>query len=530
METSHEAKLIKLIVEDVWSVLRKSPLIAHDNLVECDFHVENMMKLLKIESDDGGIVGTERVKGLCIERITGSNREELKSRGFSQMKDINLLNLDYAKVSGKFKHSFSELRWLSWKGFCNTEFTLTKSRELTVLVLSHGYITENWQGWRSIKEAKNLKFLDLSYSAELSETPNFSANLQLEVLHLEGCKNLATIDASICELSSLKTLDIRFTKISQFPEKLSRLVALTELLIDRTEIRRLPNSIGKLKNLKTLSAQYCKIQKGGIDVIGGLRSLKHLNLNGNQFPSLPKEVSDLGLLQTLSLMSCDKLQSLPPLLSKLTNLKALHIIFCKNLVELPNTMNCLTGLKSLDLQGCDALKYISSLPSSLKSLEIACKNVITISAFWDMRNLETLSLHDCPSLEKIQKLEGLDSLWLFKISKCPSLKELESLQGLKKLKHLEFNDIGLKKIDGIEELHSLEKLRLSSIPLQKSFNLSNLEKEMRTKPKVSLCSENHQICKVGGGDNTFPGYGNRLRLTTCGYKVEICGDHFSRKC
>ncbi|KAJ4971681.1 hypothetical protein NE237_004780 [Protea cynaroides] len=417
--------------------------------------------------------GTRKVEGLSITRST---RQPLKSEGFAAMTNIRLLKLDYVVVSENFMHSFPDLRWLSWKGFRNIEFTLTNSRNLTVLDLSHGFITEKWLSWSSIKEAENLKFLDLSYSAQLSQTPNFSANLQLEVLLFQGCENLATIDASICELRSLKTLDIRNTKISQLPENLSPLEALMELLIDKTSIERLPNSIGQLKNLNTLSAQYCKIQETGIpDDIGRLSSLKYLNLNGNHFLSLPATVSSLSLLQTLSLMSCDKLQSLPQL-SNLTNLKALYIFFCMNLVELPNTMNALTRLESLNLQGCDALQYISHLPSSLKSLEVACKNVREISAFLDMRNLETLCLHDCPKLAKIENLMGLDTLRLFKISDCPLLTELPNLGGLKKLKHLEFSNVGLAEIKGLEKLESLEELHLLSIPIRKKINLSKLKK------------------------------------------------------
>ncbi|KAJ4972225.1 hypothetical protein NE237_005324 [Protea cynaroides] len=417
--------------------------------------------------------GTRKVEGLSITRST---RQPLKSEGFAAMTNIRLLKLDYVVVSENFMHSFPDLRWLSWKGFRNIEFTLTNSRNLTVLDLSHGFITEKWLSWSSIKEAENLKFLDLSYSAQLSQTPNFSANLQLEVLLFQGCENLATIDASICELRSLKTLDIRNTKISQLPENLSPLEALMELLIDKTSIERLPNSIGQLKNLKTLSAQYCKIQETGIpDDIGRLSSLKYLNLNGNHFLSLPATVSSLSLLQTLSLMSCDKLQSLPQL-SNLTNLKALYIFFCMNLVELPNTMNALTRLESLNLQGCDALQYISHLPSSLKSLEVACKNVREISAFLDMRNLETLCLHDCPKLAKVENLMGLDTLRLFKISDCPLLTELPNLGGLKKLKHLEFSNVGLAEIKGLEKLESLEELHLLSIPIRKKINLSKLKK------------------------------------------------------
>ncbi|XP_043692203.1 disease resistance protein L6-like isoform X1 [Telopea speciosissima] len=497
-------------------------------------------------------MGTRKVEGLRIVLNSWGNSQCLMSEGFAAMTKLRLLHVDYAKVAGNFVHSFSELRWLSWKR-CPIEFTPTNPRKLAVLDLSYSDITESWMGWNHIKVAETLKVLNLSGCNELSQTPDFSANLHLEVLILEDCKQLATIDTSIghlkklvilntkgcqsltylptsiCELSSLKTLDISHTRISQLPETLGRLEALTGLHADYSEVR-LPNSIGHLRNLKTLSAQYCNIQQGGIlDVIGRLSSLELLRLGGNRFHSLPATVSRLSLLQTLSLAPCTELQSLPelpsslksldasscalkslPSLSNLTNLEVLCLNNCENLMEIPTAINALTRLESLSLIGCDNLQYIQHLPSGLTSLNADyCGNVREVSAFLDMRNLVKLCLSHCSRLAKIESLEGLDSLQQLNINYCGSLRKLPKLRGSKKLSYLEFGNVGLSEIEGLEGMYSLEKFIIKGCHLLiKIPNLS--DSKLVVYIKIQYCRKLSEIESLEGLDSL-----EELSISSC---------------
>ncbi|KAJ4971213.1 hypothetical protein NE237_004312 [Protea cynaroides] len=392
----------------------------------------------------GGECGTKKVEGLCVEYYEGDRC--LMTEGFAAMTKLRLLNIDYARITGNWEQSFSELRWLSWKN-CPTQFTPTNLRKLVVLDLTDCNITESWRGWDYVKIAESLKVLNLSGCFKLSRTPNFSTNLQLEVLILEFCSSLTTIDesisllkrlvilnlrctslmslpTSICELSSLKKLDLRSTKISQLPEKLGCLEALTELHVDEVQ---LPNSISKWRNLETLSAEYCNIQQGEIlDAIGTLSSLKYLKLGGNPFLSLPVTISDLSSLQELCLRYCEDLQSL--------------------LV----------------------------LPSSLKSLNVdGCSNLREILGFLDMKKLVELSFNNCNKLRKIESLEGLDSLEQLTINQCRSLKKLPKLRDLKKMSSLHLNTVGISKIESLEGLHSLKSLLIKKcLSLKKVSNLS----------------------------------------------------------
>ncbi|XP_042482267.1 disease resistance protein RUN1-like isoform X2 [Macadamia integrifolia] len=60
----HDGKSIKLIVKEVWNELRKSPLTTSDNLVGINSHVEKIMKLLSIGSNDIQIMGIHGLGGI----------------------------------------------------------------------------------------------------------------------------------------------------------------------------------------------------------------------------------------------------------------------------------------------------------------------------------------------------------------------------------------------------------------------------------------------------------------------------------
>ncbi|KAJ4958944.1 hypothetical protein NE237_026055 [Protea cynaroides] len=130
------------------------------------------------------------------------------SEGFASMIKLRLLKLDYSWIAKDVVQSFSEMRWLSWKG-CPTQFTPTNPTKLVVLDLSYSDITESWMGWKYIKVAKSLKVINLTSCHKLSRTPNLSENLQLEVLILKSCYRLTAFDKSIGDLKRLVILNLQ---------------------------------------------------------------------------------------------------------------------------------------------------------------------------------------------------------------------------------------------------------------------------------------------------------------------------------
>lgn len=77
------------------------------------------------------------------------------------------------------------LRCISWH-CCPSDFKSANSylRDVVVLDLSEGDITDGWGGWSQIKMAKNLEVLDPAGCGNITRTPKFSGYLSLEKMVL----------------------------------------------------------------------------------------------------------------------------------------------------------------------------------------------------------------------------------------------------------------------------------------------------------------------------------------------------------
>ncbi|XP_059649500.1 disease resistance protein RPV1-like isoform X2 [Cornus florida] len=60
----HQGKLVKIVVSKVWGELKKNSLVVNENLVGIDYNVEEMMKLLRVNSNDVRIVGIHGMGGI----------------------------------------------------------------------------------------------------------------------------------------------------------------------------------------------------------------------------------------------------------------------------------------------------------------------------------------------------------------------------------------------------------------------------------------------------------------------------------
>ncbi|XP_043687963.1 disease resistance protein RPV1-like [Telopea speciosissima] len=342
--------------------------------------------------------GTSNCEGLTIDfRSELPRRPCLMSEGFAEMIDLRLLQVDYAQFSPNCTNSFSELRWLSWRG-CPAQYELTKfcPQNLVVLDLSNSEISEKWMGWNCIKMAVNLKVLNLSFCDRLSSTPDLSANRQLEVLILNYSRKLVRIDTSVGYLKNLVTLDT------------SGCWSLVDL----------PIEICQLIYLKTLDLGWCR------------------SLN-----KLPEKLDHMTSLTTLCISGCEKLDSLPnlpssleyfdasdcvwirtlPILSSLKNLQNLSLGRCKKLLHISGLPSSLT---SLDIRGCSSIRDISGLSStSLTSLDASeCSSIQNISGGFPS-SLTSLNLRKCTSIRDISGLSST-SLTSFDANKCSSIQEI----------------------------------------------------------------------------------------------------------
>ncbi|XP_059639342.1 disease resistance protein L6-like [Cornus florida] len=164
--------------------------------------------------------GTEKVEALslCFELGSGM-KPRFTSKEFAKLASLRYLRADGIELVGDFEDLFPCLRWLRWRG-CPPHFKPTNFhlKNLVILDLSDSSITENWGGWNQIKMAYKLKVLRLANCA-LKRTPDFSSYTTLEILILRRCRSLVEIE-SISNLKKLKVLDISYTDIRKLPDEI----------------------------------------------------------------------------------------------------------------------------------------------------------------------------------------------------------------------------------------------------------------------------------------------------------------------
>lgn len=274
-----------------------------------------------------------------------------------------------------------------------------------------------------------LRYLDLSHSVYLRETPDFSYFPNVEKLLLMNCKSLVLVHKSIgilhkklvllnlrgCiefeflpeefyKLKSLETLILSdCSKFERFDDALGDLESLITLVADFTALREIPPSINQLKKLKTLSVNRCK----------GL-------LSGDMDDRYSKKSPSASLLLTVSLNS-------------LSCLTTLSLAYC-NLSDdmFPKDIGSLSFLQDLDLQGnefCNLKTDFASLTNLCKICFDDCSKLQSIFSL--PRSLSDFKAENCISLERIPDLSECPRLGSLFLSGCLSLGETPGIHNCK---------------------------------------------------------------------------------------------------
>ncbi|KAL3727568.1 hypothetical protein ACJRO7_032323 [Eucalyptus globulus] len=375
-------------------------------------------------------------------------------------------------------HLLPQLRWLSWHHISPTfKITNFSMEGVAILDLSRSNITHKWQGWSHMKVMKNLKVLNLSYCAFLERTPNFSAQSNLERLILSECHNLVEIDESICQLKHLVSLRVyKCWKLRRLPQVVCRglatlqhcnssdrlsdtignLESLIELDASFTNIKELPDSIGKWKNLKVV--------KIGDDIrkipnaLWMIKSLEEIQVNGEWDSEVEVEIGDCiyknrclrslhltfgriyevpRLPESLEILKLTKIyMDTIPDLSNLVNLKELELGFCRRNdggesggpvqgYPMPRWIENLSKLESLSLTS----DYVTTLPMDLSRILPRLKS---LELDGDLLRCplslpSSLSRFSLGSVTTLPDISLLPQLWDLELLGCPNLRCLPSL-------------------------------------------------------------------------------------------------------
>ncbi|KAH9387428.1 uncharacterized protein NEMAJ01_2324 [Nematocida major] len=157
---------------------------------------------------------------------------------------------------------------------------------------------------------------------ELEEFPAFKDPLKVQALLLYNCK-FSKIPDSIGELKELHSITISNCEISKISDSISHLNKLSILhIVNCTKLERLPEGLFQCHALKDLQVTSCRISH--LPCMVGVLSLVKLNLSRNLISDLPDTLGSMSKLEVLNI-SHNKLEQIPLGLCDLASLKELDL-------------------------------------------------------------------------------------------------------------------------------------------------------------------------------------------------------------
>lgn len=175
--------------------------------------------------------------------------------------------------------------------------------------------------------------------------------LILDETHLTSLETLEQLKQSKKALNLKKTIvELLYETPFVLSEAIGNLTNLKELSLKKTRIVELPEAITQLKQLRSLHLTYCYSFTKTPLSIGYLEALEVLNLaHCYQLAVLPESIGQLQNLKVLNLGYCNLLKKLPESIGQLQNLEVLNLDNCRHLECLPKSIGQLKKLKKLIL-------------------------------------------------------------------------------------------------------------------------------------------------------------------------------------
>ena len=126
-----------------------------------------------------------------------------------------------------------------------------------------------------------LKFLNLSHSKNLTETPDFSKLTSLEKLILKNCPSLCKVHQSIGDLHNLILINLKgCTSLRNLPREVYKLKSVKILILSGcSKIDKLEEDIVQMESLTTLIADNTVVKQVPFSIVSS-KSIGYISLCG----------------------------------------------------------------------------------------------------------------------------------------------------------------------------------------------------------------------------------------------------------
>ncbi|XP_021809133.1 TMV resistance protein N-like [Prunus avium] len=358
--------------------------------------------------------GTEAIEGIVL-RLHEFEAAHWNPEAFTKMCKLKLLKINNLCLSLGPKYLPNSLRFLEWSWYPSKCLPPSfQPVELAELRLQHSKIDHLWNG---IKYMVKLKSVDLSYSENLTRTPDFTGTQNLERLAFEGCTNLVKIHPSIASLKRLRVLNFKNCKsIKSLPSEVKLESLETFDLSGCSKLKKIPEFVGEMKNFSKLSLSFTAVEQMPSSNIHSMASLKELDMSGISMRDPPSSLVSVKNIElprswhsffTFGLFPRKNPDPLSLVLASLKDLRFLKHLNLKdcNLCEgaIPEDIGLLSSLETLNLEG----NLFVSLPASISGLS----------------KLRMFTLKNCKRLQKLPSLPSNGPLDFYVFTdNCTSLK------------------------------------------------------------------------------------------------------------
>ncbi|XP_048140746.1 disease resistance protein L6-like [Rhodamnia argentea] len=439
----------------------------------------------------------KNVQALTLD-LRKSDNKTITSEEIGRFQHLRYLRLSGGTFRGNLAMSLTNMSWIFWSSPPRRLFfkpTNMRLNNVVVLEFSRNAFIDDSKLQSLTKRARKLKVLSLEYCHNIKRMPDFSGCPNLERLNFNGCSNLRKLDGSIGMLKSLIHLKIRGCRSLEYlPEEIENLVKLEHFSVEECPVKKLPDSIWRLKSLCELhfDNSYPRIRWA----------------NSWEIPS----VLMLEKLEVLRIYSPNLKGRLPRAIGNFPSLRVLRLSRTR-IGEVPETVSMLPRLQTLELINCNEIQELPMLPTSLSNIQVSSKSLRVVSYISNPTNLVPLDLDDGSRWKEGGKICTGDLGGMGKLSKLNKLKlELlnvpapTELASLSRLKELYLSGLDLRTLTQLPS--SLLELQLdkfnSAVSLSSRLeNLSSLELTSSQVQEIRLSGL--QLCNLtrlilGGGE------------------------------